>query len=35
MTVQNNSAVCFIMIIPRILAKVEGEISWPRPEYYN
>jgi len=30
-----NNAAGFIMIIPSILVKVEGEVSWPWPEYYN
>jgi len=30
-----HNAVCFIMTIPNIVVKVEGEVSRPWPEYHN
>jgi len=30
-----ENAVCFIMIIPGLVVKVEWVVSWPGPEYYN
>jgi len=32
-TAQVNNAGCFIIIIPSFVVKVEGEVSWPWPEY--